>query len=92
MYQIILSKQYQRAIKKVARSGRYKISEIEKVVNLIAAGKKLEAQYKDHALKGSLAQYRECHIYNDLLLVYYIRNEELILALINIGSHSELFN
>ena len=92
MYKIILSKQYKRAIKKIVKSGKYKISEIEKIVYIIAAGEKLDIKYRDHALKGQLSHYRECHIYSDLLLVYSLNNDELILLLVNIGSHSKLFD
>ncbi|MCR2103276.1 type II toxin-antitoxin system YafQ family toxin [Campylobacter upsaliensis] len=28
------------------------------------------AKYKDHALKGNLKTFRECHIKSDLLLIY----------------------
>lgn len=34
---------------------------------------------------------KECHIEPDLLLIYQVHDKELLLLLINIGSHSELF-
>ena len=49
----------------------------------------LDAKYKDHQLKGTLSDFRECHIKPDLLLIYRIKDEYL--ELIDIGSHSELF-
>ena len=49
----------------------------------------LDYKYKDHQLKGSLKEYRECHIKPDLLLMYSIIND--VLELVNIGSHSEIF-
>ena len=51
---------------------------------------KLEDKYKDHQLKGNMKDFRECHIKPDLLLVYMI--EDNVLKLVDIGSHSELFN
>ncbi len=53
-------------------------------------GIELDRRYCDHALKGQLSGYRECHIRPDLLLVY--RTEEGYLKLVDIGSHSELFD
>ena len=47
--------------------------------------------HRDHPLKGEMAGYRECHVRDDLLLVYVIRKKQLVLTLINIGTHSELF-
>ena len=55
--------------------------------------KSLEEKYKNHMLTNS-KHYKncgECHIEPDWLLVYQYRNEELILLLIDTGSHSELF-
>jgi mRNA interferase YafQ len=59
------------------------------VVYKLLNGIELDYKYKDHQLKGSLKEFRECHIKPDLLLIYSI--EHNILELVNIGSHSELF-
>jgi len=45
---------------------------------------------RDHALGGDWADYRECHIKPDLLLVYR-KPDAGILRLARSGSHSELF-
>jgi len=50
---------------------------------------KLDEKYKEHQLKGNLKEFRECHLKPDLLLIYRFKNEYL--ELIEIGSHSELF-
>ncbi|MCQ2951129.1 type II toxin-antitoxin system mRNA interferase toxin, RelE/StbE family, partial [Helicobacter pylori] len=42
-----------------------------------------------HALKGKWKPFRECHIKADILLVYLVKDDELIL--LRLGSHSELF-
>ncbi|MCQ2806414.1 type II toxin-antitoxin system YafQ family toxin, partial [Helicobacter pylori] len=41
------------------------------------------------ALKGKWKPFRECHIKPDVLLVYLVKDDELIL--LRLGSHSELF-
>ncbi|WP_162967296.1 type II toxin-antitoxin system mRNA interferase toxin, RelE/StbE family, partial [Helicobacter pylori] len=41
------------------------------------------------ALKGKWKPFRECHIKADILLVYLVKDDELIL--VRLGSHSELF-
>lgn len=53
--------------------------------------KLLKTKYRDHALAGNWAGYRELHIEGDWLLVYKIDNNELILLLVDTGSHDELF-
>lgn len=91
MYKVILSKKYKKSLNKIEKSSRYKISDIDKIIKLISNGEQLDKQYKDHKLKGKFLGLRECHIKPDLLLIYQIENDKLILLLINIGSHSELF-
>ena len=53
--------------------------------------KKLESKYKDHSLIGDYKGFRELHIKPDLLLIYKKDENELVLALIRVGSHSKLF-
>jgi mRNA interferase YafQ len=43
------------------------------------------------SLKWEYIWYRECHIRPDLLLIYRIYNDKLILSLLRVWSHSELF-
>ena len=91
MYEVLLSSKYKKSLKKIKRSGKYSISEIDKIIKIISFGENSDKKYKDHALKGKMKYLRECHIKGDLLLIYQIKNNKLILLLINIDSHSELF-
>ena len=93
MYKITRSKDFENSISRLFQSGiKTSLKEkIEKTIDLLAEGNKLPQSYKDHQLKGKLSLYRECHIKGDLLLIYRIEKENLILILINIGSHSQLF-
>ena len=54
-------------------------------------GKRLNEKYRDHALSGNFAGFRECHIQPDWLLVYLIENDVLTLTLVDTGSHSDIF-
>lgn len=75
--------------KKVYKQGILTQDEIEFVIAKLLNQIPLEAKYKDHALKGDLKAYRECHIKPNLLLMYKIAKENL--HLVRLGSHSELF-
>ena len=70
------------------------ISKMEEVIEILASGEKLDKKYKDHNLSDNkyYKGCRECHIEADWLLVYKIINDELILYLVETGSHSDLFN
>ena len=69
------------------------ISELQKVISLLAEEQPLPEKYRDHALtnSGEYKDVRECHIQPDWLLIYKIYNDSLILKLIRTGSHSDLF-
>jgi len=59
------------------------------VISKLLNGIVLDKKYKDHFLKSNPEQYKECHLKPDLLLIYRIYRDEI--QLIDIGSHSELF-
>ena len=93
MYQIVRTKDFEKSYKRIQRSGTLKSkakSDLSHVITLLAGGKELPAEYKDHQLSGELKKYRECHIKGDLLLVYQIRKSELFLVLVDFGTHSYL--
>ncbi|MBP9821278.1 MAG: type II toxin-antitoxin system YafQ family toxin [Candidatus Pacebacteria bacterium] len=91
MYTPRYSKAFKKSYKKLRKSGRFSREDVEKVVVILAKGEKLTEKYQDHTLVGKMEGYRECHIKPDLLLIYKIEKQILVLILINIGSHSELF-
>ena len=87
---IYQNKNYKKSLDRVLKSGKISLVEIDIVIDILASGKKLPIRYKDHALKGDFFGYRECHIRGDVLLLYTIHKKELVLVLIDIGSHSQL--
>ena len=93
MYRIKFEKRFKKSLEKLRKNG---LSEKQRdtlysVIYTLAEGKSLGAEYRDHKLKGELKDYRECHIQGDLLLVYQIIKDELVLVLIDLGTHSDLF-
>jgi mRNA interferase YafQ len=94
MYGVVRTHQFERSFRKLKKSGILKPSlkkEIDEVIITLASGKALPASYEDHGLSGDMSAYRDCHIRGDLLLIYELRHDKLILVLLNIGSHSQLF-
>ena len=85
-YQTIFKRDYKR-IKKRGYDTRL----LEKVITILAEGKPLPMEYRDHALTGDYSGCRECHIAPDWLLVYEIVERELILYLTRTGTHSDIF-
>lgn len=93
MYDIVHTEKFTKSLKRLVKGGLKKSTQknIQVAIDKIVAGERLESNYKDHQLHGEFAEYRECHVQGDLLLIYKIINQELILILIDIGSHNDLF-
>lgn len=90
-YEIVKTRRFKTAFKRVAQLNGFKQEVFEEVVSTLAEGKKLKKERKDHQLTGNLKAFRECHIAPDILLVYQIDNAILILTLVSVGNHSQLF-
>lgn len=69
----------------------FDMEKFESITNCLSNGNKLPSQFRDHELKGDYANCRECHIKSDLLLIYEVDNDLMVITLVDIGSHSELF-
>ncbi|GAA7022517.1 type II toxin-antitoxin system mRNA interferase toxin, HP0892 family [Helicobacter pylori] len=82
------SKKFDKDLKILVKNG-FDLKLLYKVVENLAKEQPLDPKYKDHPLKGTLKDFRECHIKADILLVYLVRGDELIL--VRLGSHSKLF-
>jgi len=93
MYAIVQTKKFTKSFKSLIGGGLKKSvqKDILFVIDKIANGESLEAGYRDHKLQGEFAGYRECHIQGDLLLIYKIHKQELVLLLVDLGSHNDLF-
>lgn len=63
--------------------------EFTEVMYCLQRNQPLPPQYKDHPLKGDKKEYRDCHIFHDLVLIYKIEND--VLTLIRVNTHSEVF-
>ena len=89
-YKVEYATKFRRQYKRLIKRG-YNMDLLKTVVDKLANGEKLEPKHRDHALSGNWIGFRECHIAPDWLLVYQkIDNEELLLVLARLTSHSDL--
>lgn len=86
MYKIVYTNRMKRDVRQMKKRGK-----LVNILSLLASGSPLPLQYKDHALSGSLRDFRECHIESDWLLMYQIYEDVLILSAVATGSHADLF-
>ena len=58
-------------------------------LSALSKGEALPEESKDHALIGNWDGYREFHLGGDVLVIYKVTEDEIILT--RIGTHSQLF-
>lgn len=92
-YKIKYTKEFKKYIKKIKKQGK-NIDKLLNVIEKLAGKQKLGLKYKDHALYNDkiFKDCRDCHIEPDWVLIYKYLEEEIVLLLINTGSHSEVLN
>ena len=90
MLKIKFLNSFKKDYKRIVKRG-YDIALLENVIRMLADGETLPAKYRDHTLTGNYSDFRECHITPDWLLIYEVRESELILVLSRTGIHSDLF-
>ncbi len=92
-YDVVYSAKFKKGLKKATKQGK-NIEKLLDIVDRLANKEELEPKYKNHNLRNdrSYKDCKECHIEPDWLLIYCYNNDELILLLLNIGSHADLFN
>lgn len=90
-YQIKYTKEFKKSIKKLTKQGK-SIDKLLNIVDKLSKGIPLEIKYRDHALYNDnrFQNCRDCHIEPDWVLIYKYLGENLILLLVNTGSHSEV--
>ena len=66
---------------------------IKTIIVKLANKEELEIKYKNHELNDNkkFKNCKECHVEPDWLLVYKYYENDLILLLVETGSHSEIF-
>jgi mRNA interferase YafQ len=83
--------QFKRDYKREKR-GQHRINLDDKLltaVRLLITDTPLPELLHDHPLTGRLKDCRDCHIKPDLVLIYRKNNDD-VLELVRLGSHSEL--
>ena len=90
-YKVVVTSRFKKDIKLDRRQGR-NLTKLEHVIMQLAGGYQLDIKYRDHELSGDYKGCRECHIESDWLLIYEYIEDELVLMLNRIGTHSQLFD
>jgi len=89
MKEFKLTGQFKKDLKRIQNNPE-RIANLKKVLMILRETGTLTKEYKPHILTGNYKGFMECHVENDLLLMW-LDVDENIIKLIRFGSHSELF-
>lgn len=89
-YTVKATSQFRKEYKLAKKRGK-NIKLLDDIIRKLADGEKLPEKNYDHPLSGNWEGHRECHIQSDWLLVYYLKDDILVLTLSRTGTHSDLF-
>jgi mRNA interferase YafQ len=74
---------------KLVQNRHYDMDEIYDVITMIIWQEPLPERFREHQLHGNLEGFTECHVLNDLLLIYIL--DEYKVTFSRVGTHSDLF-
>lgn len=89
-------------LKRLASLDKTIIEEVRAAIDILLEQRLLPQEFEDHKLSRRMAGYNEFHLrdtsagtkpteINDILVVYTIDEDELVLIGIRVGSHNRLF-
>ena len=92
MMKLELTSQFKKDYAKIKKRG-LDVKKLEAILNLLLNNQALPQKYRDHALVNSrnYKNMRECHIQPDWLLIYYVKDNGIVLVAVRTGTHSDLF-
>ena len=92
IFDVVATVAFKKDKKRYSKSSK-KIEKVLSVIDILQR-KGVEGipnEMKPHYLKGQYKDCLECHIEGDFLIIWIQDNEEKVIYLMRVGSHSELF-
>ena len=89
-YRVKFTNQFKKSYKRCMKRG-LNPQDFMAVVQILAETGKLPAQYRPHKLSGRFQGAWECHIQPNWLLIWQQNDDELLLLLLDTGTHSDIF-
>ncbi len=88
-YQFAITTQFKKDLKKLRKQGKDK-NLLDGAMTKIINKHPLEAEYRNHPLKGNWIGSYDCHIQPDWVLICTINNKNNTVVFERTGSHSEV--
>ncbi len=91
MYAIEFSRGFAKDFRRIRQNPHFRESDFGHVVTILQSSENIPAKYKNHRLHGNLQNVWDIHVQNDIVLLYEKDETVRLIALLRIGTHSELF-
>ncbi len=94
-WRVLKARQFDKNLRKLLKSGIRKDLvdlAVKDLLMWVCREKPLPAKYNLHKLKGNLQGVWDIHLKYDLVLLFKLDEDDKCIYLLNIGSHSEVFN
>ena len=89
-YSVRTTRRFDRSVEKMKKRG-LPMDDLRNVITLLMQTGTLPPEYRPHKLTGNLRGKWECHIKSNWLIVWEQYDGELLLIMIDTGTHSNLF-
>ena len=89
-YIIVRTNRFKKSLRRCLKRGLNEQLIKDAIILLTTTGT-LPPKYKPHCLSGEFEGAWECHIQPDWLMVWKQNDQELVLLLLETGSHSDIF-
>lgn len=90
VYRLKTTRRFEKDVKRCVKRG-LPIEKLREVMKILERDGKLPKQYCPHVLKGDRKGQWECHIEPDWLMIWKQNDDEMLLLMLNTGSHSDIF-
>ena len=90
MYELEYTNNFKKNYKRIQKRG-YDIILLTKLFEQLVEKGKVNSEYKPHKLHGKYAEYWECHIQSDWLLIWEVNEQGKSVILHYTGTHNDLF-
>jgi len=88
MYTPVYANQFSKDVRRV-QNRRKNLEKLKIILQSLIAGEQLDPIHRDHKLIGNYQGRRECHIEANWLLIYKLKENQIIFE--RTGTHSDLF-
>ena len=90
-YELHVTGEFRQDLKRCKKRG-LPLDDLWAIVRKLLNGETLDPKHHVHQLHGDRKGQWECHIQPNWLLIWEQHDQELILVMLNTGTHSDLFS